>query len=194
MINTNTVEETVESYVDTTDKIVAIPYRLNKLTALLEIIKRVDDNNALTELCVHSDEVDKGLFEAILKSVFKKSNDEIEHIRNKVVIGQCSIDNDLKMELQQLLEENRMLNVGLSLGARGAVKFDSNTFVMQLLQVATLINNEGRIQIYSHTKGTYDDLDEELVGKITEYLLNRAMKNCWRSSYERDINAGPQLS
>lgn len=50
-----------------------------------------------------------------------------------------------------------MLNFGLSLGPRGAVKFDSNTFVMHLLQVAIIINNEGRIQIHSHTKGSYND-------------------------------------
>lgn len=190
MINTNTVQETVESYIDTTDRITIMPCRLNKLSALFEVIKRVDDEEALAELYAHANEVDKGLFEGILKSVFKKDVDEIEHIKNTVGMSQCSIDDDLKMELQQLIEENRMLNVGLSLGPRGAVKFDSNTFVMYLLQVATLINNEGRIQIYSHTKGTYDDLDEELVGKITKYLLNRAMKNCWKSSYERDINAG----
>lgn len=153
-------------------------------------MERTTEAGCWSRLYACTQHVSGKFFEVLLRDYFKMGKTESGALIKGLESQSSEVDELLVNELKNLLEENRMLRVGLSRGPRGGLKFDSNAFVFNLLQIATIQNKGGRLLIYNKRKGIYEELTLTIVGKITKYLLNRAVAGSWKSTYEKDINEG----
>lgn len=185
-----TLEQELKNYINDEDKIIAIPSSLIRVKSELSLLERSTEVGYWSRLYVCAQQVSAELFEVLLRDYFKMGKTESEALVNSLKSHSSVVDEFLVNELKILINENRMLRIGLSRGPRGGLKFDSNTFVSNLLQIATIQNKGGRLLIYNKSKGIYEELTFTIVGKITKYLLNRAVAGSWKSTYEKDINEG----
>jgi len=187
-------EELVKRYMKRQDCVLVVPETCLHLVAVLNGVEK-DIDSSLQKLYIHAEQVGLGLFKAILIKRFGKSELDVEELEKGLELGEIQADDQpLIHDLRTLLQENRLLNAGISFAGKGQIQFNPNDMIRFFETAANVIKMEQRIMIYNRLSGIYEELTEQNLGVLIRYFMNRAYTGSWRSVYERDVLEGLRRS
>lgn len=132
------------------------------------------------------------IFHSIMKHFSDVSQDSAtliyEQCLEDIAKGTTYPVNGYKEEIRKMVKENRMAEIGFLKKENGkGYYFNANIFVKYLMKriIVGRLNN-GEFSIYN-TKGFYEIVDINIVGKIIRYLMHEVQNNIWQSLYESEV-------
>lgn len=182
-----TVKQIVMEYIKNIVVIKECPESLYKLGTLFRLIKERGDKKAYLELKHHCDSIDENLFSSILGSLLggitiKDGTDQLGL--------QVDHDESLMDELRLLIKHNRAIALGFFYDEKKNLRLNTNRCIVYLQKVLECVIKEKSLLVLNQKEGIYEELTEELIGTILRYLMNAAIPDSWKKSYERDILDG----
>ncbi|EPB8148750.1 DNA primase family protein [Clostridium perfringens] len=181
------VNQLVNEFITEEIKVRECPDSLYRILTLLDEIKRSKSELAYIKLKKHCDVIDDKLFLALVETVQNciSINQEIIENTNNIVI-----DENLLNELKLLVSNIKAKSLGFYYDNKGKVKLNSNICISYLTMIAKFIKMNDVLMIYNKKEGIFEEASEELIGTILRYLINNAISDSWKKSYEKDIIDG----
>lgn len=165
-----------------------LPESLYKLNIIVRLIKERGDEKACIELKQHCDTIDEDLFPSIVSGILKEVTIDVNKINNSNI--DVVLDLGLIEELKSLIRYNRAISLGFYYDEKKRLRLNTNKCVTYLKQLLECVVESGKLLVLNRKEGIYQELTEDLIGKILRHLMNEAIADSWRKSYERDIIDG----
>lgn len=183
-----TVKQMVMEYIKNSVVVIKeCPESLYKLGTLFRLIKERGDEKAYLELKHHCDSIAENLFSAILGSLMSEIAIKEELVQLTLEVNH---DESLIEELKLLIKHNRAIALGFFYDEKKNLRLNTNRCIAYLQQVLDCIIKNGSLIVLNQKEGIYEELNEELIGTILRYLMNAAIPDSWKKSYERDVLDG----
>lgn len=182
-----TVKQIVMEYIKNIVVIMECPESLHKLGRLISLIKERGDNDAYVELKYHCDSIDGNLFLSILGSLMSGITIKEELVKSSLEVN---LDESLIEELRLLIKHNKATALGFFYDEKKNLRLNTNRCIAYLQKVLECVIKEKTLIVLNQEEGIYEELTEELMGTILRYLMNNAIPDSWRKSYERDVLDG----
>ncbi|WP_252235066.1 phage/plasmid primase, P4 family [Clostridium sp. ZS1] len=184
-----TVEEIVNEFIREKAMISECIGTLSNVPTLIKLIRERGDSLAYKQLKYHCNMISEDIFSSIMKNLMSEITikaDVDEEDSNQVEI---SVDDNLIEEIKLLLTNNMATALGFYY-KKGNLQFNPNNCISYLQEISDIIIKNGVLMIYNHKQGIYGILNDDLLGKILRYLMNKTIPNSWKKIYEKDIHDG----
>lgn len=183
-----TASEEVMEFISTIFIIMELPESLYKLNVIYRLIKDRGDKEACIELKQHCNSIDEKLFSSILDGLL----DEITLDESELNNSDSDINLDLGLigELKALIKHNRAISLGYYYDEKKRLRLNTNKCVTYLQKILDCVLENRKLLVLNRKEGIYQELTDELMGKILRYLMNEAIADSWKKHYERDIIDG----
>ncbi|EJT6613110.1 hypothetical protein N2W28_000688 [Clostridium perfringens] len=182
------VLEVVMEFITSIIIITHLPESLKKLNLIISLIKDRGDKDACIELKQHCDSIDGKLFSSIREGLLNGIT--IDESKIKFSDIDVSLDLGLIEELKALIKHNRAISLGYYYDEKKKLRLNTNKCVSYLQKVLECVVENNKLLILNRKEGIYQELTDDLMGKILRYLMNEAMADSWKRQYERDILDG----
>ncbi|EPB8178324.1 DNA primase family protein [Clostridium perfringens] len=182
------VLEVVMEFITSIIIITHLPESLKKLNLIISLIKDRGDKDACIELKQHCDSIDGELFSSIREGLLNGIT--IDESKIKFSDIDVSLDLGLIEELKALIKHNRAISLGYYYDEKKKLRLNTNKCVSYLQKVLECVVENNKLLILNRKEGIYQELTDDLMGKILRYLMNEAMADSWKRQYERDILDG----
>ncbi|MGU8343182.1 DNA primase family protein [Clostridium perfringens] len=182
------VLEVVMEFITSIIIITHLPESLKRLNLIISLIKDRGDKDACIELKQHCDSIDGKLFSSIREGLLNG----ITIDENKIKFSDIDVSLDLGLieELKALIKHNRAISLGYYYDEKKKLRLNTNKCVSYLQKVLECVVENNKLLILNRKEGIYQELTDDLMGKILRYLMNEAMADSWKRQYERDILDG----
>ncbi|EHK2327173.1 hypothetical protein KCK52_000975 [Clostridium perfringens] len=182
------VLEVVMEFITSIIIITHLPESLKRLNLIISLIKDRGDKDACIELKQHCDSIDGKLFSSIREGLLNGIT--IDESKIKFSDIDVSLDLGLIEELKALIKHNRAISLGYYYDEKKKLRLNTNKCVSYLQKVLECVVENNKLLILNRKEGIYQELTDDLMGKILRYLMNEAMADSWKRQYERDILDG----
>ncbi|UZP04720.1 hypothetical protein JW813_06835 [Clostridium botulinum] len=182
------VLEVVMEFIKSILIITQLPESLHKLNLIVKLIKDRGDKEACIELKQHCDSIDEKLLSSILEGLLKEITIDESKLNN--AHSDINLDLGLIGELKALIKHNRAISLGYYYDEKKKLRLNTNKCVTYLQKVLECVVENGTLLILNRKEGIYQELTDDLIGKILRYLMNEAITDSWKKHYEREILDG----
>ncbi|WP_075810339.1 DNA primase family protein [Clostridium perfringens] len=182
------VLELVMEFITSIIIITHLPESLKRLNLIIRLIKDRGDKDACIELKQHCDSIDGKLFPSILEGLLNGIT--IDESKIKFSDIDVSLDIGLIEELKALIKHNRAISLGYYYDEKKKLRLNTNKCVSYLQKVLECVVENNKLLILNRKEGIYQELTDDLMGKILRHLMNEAIEDSWKRQYERDILDG----
>lgn len=182
------VLELVMEFITSIIIITHLPESLKRLNLIIRLIKDRGDKDACIELKQHCDSIDGKLFPSIREGLLKGIT--IDESKIKFSDIDVSLDIGLIEELKALIKHNRAISLGYYYDEKKKLRLNTNKCVSYLQKVLECVVENNKLLILNRKEGIYQELTDDLMGKILRHLMNEAIEDSWKRQYERDILDG----
>lgn len=182
------VLELVMEFITSIIIITHIPESLKRLNLIISLIKDRGDKEACIELKQHCDSIAGNVFPAICEGLLNGININESKIKSSGVDG--SLDEGLIEEIEALIKHNRAISLGYYYDEKKKLRLNTNKCVSYLQKVLECVVENNKLLILNRKEGIYQELTDDLMGKILRHLMNEAIADSWKRQYERDILDG----
>lgn len=183
-----TASEEVMEFISTIFIIMELPESLYKLNVIYRLIKDRGDKEACIELKQHCNSIDEKLFSSILDGLLDEITLDESELNNSD--GDINLDLGLIGELKALIKHNRAISLGYYYDEKKRLRLNTNKCVTYLQKILDCVMENRKLLVLNRKEGIYQELTDELMGKILRYLMNEAIADSWKKHYERDIIDG----
>ncbi|MDK0546046.1 DNA primase family protein [Clostridium perfringens] len=182
------VLELVMEFITSIIIITHLPESLKRLNLIIRLIKDRGDKDACIELKQHCDSIDGKLFPSIREGLLNGIT--IDESKIKFSDIDVSLDIGLIEELKALIKHNRAISLGYYYDEKKKLRLNTNKCVSYLQKVLECVVENNKLLILNRKEGIYQELTDDLMGKILRHLMNEAIEDSWKRQYERDILDG----
>lgn len=182
------VLEVVMEFITSIIIITHLPESLKRLNLIISLIKDRGDKDACIELKQHCDSIDGKLFSSIREGLLNGIT--IDESKIKFSDIDVSLDVGLIEELKALINHNRAISLGYYYDEKKKLRLNTNKCVRYLQKVLECVVENNKLLILNRKEGIYQELTDDLMGKILRHLMNEAIEDSWKRQYERDILDG----
>lgn len=182
------VLEVVMEFITSIIIITHLPESLKRLNLIISLIKDRGDKDACIELKQHCDSIDGKLFSSIREGLLNGIT--IDESKIKFSDIDVSLDVGLIEELKALIKHNRAISLGYYYDEKKKLRLNTNKCVSYLQKVLECVVENNKLLILNRKEGIYQELTDDLMGKILRHLMNEAIADSWKRQYERDILDG----
>ncbi|HAT4340775.1 TPA: DNA primase [Clostridium perfringens] len=182
------VLEVVMEFITSIIIITHLPESLKRLNLIISLIKDRGDKDACIELKQHCDSIDGKLFSSIREGLLNGIT--IDESKIKFSDIDVSLDVGLIEELKALIKHNRAISLGYYYDEKKKLRLNTNKCVSYLQKVLECVVENNKLLILNRKEGIYQELTDDLMGKILRHLMNEAIEDSWKRQYERDILDG----
>lgn len=182
------VLEVVMEFITSIIIITHLPESLKRLNLIISLIKDRGDKDACIELKQHCDSIDGKLFSSIREGLLNGIT--IDESKIKFSDIDVSLDVGLIEELKALINHNRAISLGYYYDEKKKLRLNTNKCVSYLQKVLECVVENNKLLILNRKEGIYQELTDDLMGKILRHLMNEAIEDSWKRQYERDILDG----
>ncbi|MBO3334070.1 DNA primase family protein [Clostridium perfringens] len=182
------VLELVMEFITSIIIITHLPESLKRLNLIIRLIKDRGDKDACIELKQHCDSIDGKLFPSIREGLLNGIT--IDESKIKFSDIDVSLDIGLIEDLKALIKHNRAISLGYYYDEKKKLRLNTNKCVSYLQKVLECVVENNKLLILNRKEGIYQELTDDLMGKILRHLMNEAIEDSWKRQYERDILDG----
>lgn len=182
------VLELVMEFITSIIIITHLPESLKRLNLIIRLIKDRGNKDACIELKQHCDSIDGKLFPSIREGLLNGIT--IDESKIKFSDIDVSLDIGLIEELKALIKHNRAISLGYYYDEKKKLRLNTNKCVSYLQKVLECVVENNKLLILNRKEGIYQELTDDLMGKILRHLMNEAIEDSWKRQYERDILDG----
>lgn len=182
------VLELVMEFITSIIMITHLPESLKRLNLIISLIKDRGDKDACIELKQHCDSIDGKLFPSIREGLLNGITIDESKIKSSDI--NVSLDVGLIEELKALIKHNRAISLGYYYDEKKKLRLNTNKCVSYLQKVLECVVENNKLLILNRKEGIYQELTDDLMGKILRHLMNEAIADSWKRHYERDILDG----
>lgn len=182
------VLEVVMEFITSIIIITHLPESLKRLNLIISLIKDRGDKDACMELKQHCDSIDGKLFSSIREGLLNGIT--IDESKIKFSDIDVSLDVGLIEELKALIKHNRAISLGYYYDEKKKLRLNTNKCVSYLQKVLECVVENNKLLILNRKEGIYQELTDDLMGKILRHLMNEAIADSWKRQYERDVLDG----
>lgn len=180
--------EVVMEFIKSIIIITHLPESLKRLNLIISLIKDRGDKEACIELKQHCDSIDGNIFPSICKGLLNGITIDESKIKSSDI--DVFLDGGLIEEIKALIKHNKAISLGYYYDEKKKLRLNTNKCVSYLQKMLECVVENNKLLILNRKEGIYQELTDDLMGKILRHLMNEAIADSWKRHYERDILDG----